>query len=244
MYHDVFVRDTNESGFLRERDVPYKIRVDSFEQQVRAIDNYCQKNNLGKDHVVFTFDDGGKSFYSLIAPILEKYGYKGLFFISTKYIGDSTFLNEEEIKDLFKRGHIIGSHAHTHEHLYDLSDEEVTNEWKNSVTILSNIIGAPIIYASIPNGDASKRVLDSAAQYGIKHIYTSEPTTKVSFYKDMNVIGRYVIFADSPIEYAMSIIRSPVKRSILFIKRFFIRSIRAILGEHYIDIKNIIVKLK
>ena len=64
MYHDIYLHDTNETGFLRERDLPYKIRKDSFEQQVKAIDDYCQKNNLEKEHVVFTFDDGGKSFHS------------------------------------------------------------------------------------------------------------------------------------------------------------------------------------
>ena len=46
MYHDIYLHDTNETGFLRERDLPYKIRKDSFEQQVKAIDDYCQKNNL------------------------------------------------------------------------------------------------------------------------------------------------------------------------------------------------------
>lgn len=242
MYHDVFVHDTNESGFLRERDVPYKVKVESFEQEVKAIFNYCHENKLGKEHIVFTFDDGGKSFHSVIAPILEKYGFKGLFFISTKYIGNSTFLNEEEIKDLFKRGHIIGSHAHTHEHLYTLSDEEVTNEWKNSVTILSNIIGAPIIYASIPNGDTSKRVLDSVAQYGIKHIYTSEPTTRVIFYKEMEVIGRYVIFADSSIDYVMSIVSSPSKRFVLSCKRAVLKVIKSMLGSNYIKLKNRLYK--
>lgn len=242
MYHDVYRRDTNESGFLRERDLPYKLKADCFEQQVKAIDDYCQKNNLEKEYVVFTFDDGGKSFYSVIAPILEKYGYKGLFFISTKYIGTSTFLNEEEIKDLYNRGHIIGSHAHTHEHLYTLTDEEVENEWKESVSILSHIVEAPIQYASIPNGDTSKRVLASASKYGIKHIYTSEPTTKVGSFGDMNVIGRYVIFSDSTIDYVMSIISSPSKRFVLSCKRSVLKVIKSMLGSNYIKLKNRLYK--
>lgn len=242
MYHDVFIHDTNESGFLRERDIPYKVKVESFEQVVKAIDNYCHKNKLGKEHIVFTFDDGGKSFHSVIAPILEKYGYKGLFFISTKYIGEQTFLSEEEINDLYKRGHIIGSHAHTHEHLYALSDKEVENEWKNSVSILSHIIGVPIQYASIPNGDTSKRVLASASQNGIKHIYTSEPTTKIGVFDDMEIIGRYVVFSDSTTEYVMSIISSPFKRFELFCKRALLKVIKYLLGSSYVKLKNRLYK--
>lgn len=242
MYHDVYRHDTNESGFLRERDLPYKIKADRFEQQVKAIDEYCQKNNLDKKNVVFTFDDGGKSFYSVIAPILEKYGYKGLFFISTKYIGTPTFLNEKEIKDLYNRGHIIGTHAHTHEHLYTLTDEEVENEWRESVSILSHIVDAPIQYASIPNGDTSKRVLESASKNGIKHIYTSEPTTKAGTFDDMEVVGRYVVFSDSTTEYVVSIVSSPFKRFELSCKRALLKVIKTMLGSSYVKLKNCLYK--
>ena len=242
MYHDVFVHDSSESGFLRERDLPYKIKKDSFEQQVKAINDYCQRNNMGKEYVVFTFDDGGKSFHSVIAPILEKYGYKGLFFISTKYIGTPTFLSKEEIIDLHNRGHIIGSHAHTHEHLYTLSDEEVENEWHESISILSHIIGIPILYASIPNGDTSKRVLESASKNGIKHIYTSEPTTKAGTFDDMEVVGRYVVFSDSTTEYVVSIVSSPFKRFELSCKRALLKVIKTMLGSSYVKLKNCLYK--
>ena len=100
MYHDVYAHDINESGFLRERDLLYKMEADAFEDQVRSISEYCKTVGVSKEHVVFSFDDGGKSFYSVIAPILEKYGFKGLFFITTKYIGNNTFLNEAEIRNL------------------------------------------------------------------------------------------------------------------------------------------------
>ena len=238
MYHDVYRHDTNESGFLRERDLPYKIKADRFEQQVKAIDEYCQKNNLDKKNVVFTFDDGGKSFYSVIAPILEKYGYKGLFFISTKYIGTPTFLNEEEIKDLYNRGHIIGTHAHTHEHLYTLTDEEVENEWRESVSILSHIVDAPIQYASIPNGDTSKRVLVSASKYGIKHIYTSEPTTRVKYNNNLCIYGRYVIQSSSSNNIIIRILDSNLYRRWLSLVRMIIRCVKVILGDKYIVTKQ------
>ena len=86
MYHDVFVHDTNESGFQRERDLPYKMNASMFERHVKSISDYCESTHQSKNHVVFTFDDGGKSFHQVIAPILEKYGFKGIFFITTKYI--------------------------------------------------------------------------------------------------------------------------------------------------------------
>ena len=242
MYHDVYAHDINESGFLRERDLSYKMEVDTFEEHVRIISGYCKTAGLSKEHVIFTFDDGGKSFYSVIAPILEKYGYKGLFFITTKYIGTNTFLNETEIRDLHNRGHIIGSHAHTHEHLYTLSDKQLEEEWKLSTEILSRILGENIKYASIPNGDTSKRVLHSAQKYGIEYVYTSEPTTKVSDWNGVQVIGRYVLLGDSSTDYVMSIIKSKKTRILLFCKRIVLKMIKSVLGQYYVKLKNMLFR--
>lgn len=242
MYHDVYAHDINESGFLRERDLLYKMEADAFEDQVRSISEYCKTVGVSKEHVVFSFDDGGKSFYSVIAPILEKYGFKGLFFITTKYIGNNTFLNEAEIRNLHKRGHIIGSHAHTHEHLYTLSDNQLEEEWKISTEILSRILSEKIKYASIPNGDTSKRVLHYAQKYGIEHVYTSEPTTKVSDWNGVEVIGRYVLLGDSSTDYVMSIIKSKKTRILLICKRTLLMLIKSVLGQYYVKLKNMLFR--
>ena len=242
MYHDVFCRDINESGFERERDLPYKMKVDTFEDHVKNISEYCATEGLSKDNIVFTFDDGGKSFYSVVAPILEKYGYKGLFFISTKYIGTDTFLNEAEIISLHKRGHIIGSHAHTHEHLYTLSDKQLEEEWKRSTKILRCIIGEKVRYASIPNGDTSNRVICNAQKYGIEYVYTSEPTTKVCDWNGVNVLGRYVLMGNSSTDYVMSIIKSKKTRAFLICKRTVLKMIKSVLGQYYVKLKNMLIR--
>ncbi len=244
MYHDVYKSDISESGFTREQDFPYKIKADVFEAQVKAIFDYCQTANLPKDSVVFTFDDGGKSFHSVIAPILEKYGYKGLFFISSKYIGTDTFLNETEIRDLHARGHIIGSHAHTHKHFYTLSDADVEEEWKQSIEILGGIISEPIRYASIPNGDKSKRVFEYARRYGIEKIYTSEPTTKVLIFNGMEVIGRYVLLADKHDDYVFSVVSNSRVRFALLCKRRVLNVAKVIFGSSYVQLKNTLYRTK
>lgn len=83
MYHDVYRQTDTESGFNTPSASFYKISAEKFEEQVRFIHHYCQQNNLPLNHIEFTFDDGGESFFSVIAPILEKYGFRGIFFIST-----------------------------------------------------------------------------------------------------------------------------------------------------------------
>lgn len=242
MYHDVYKCDIQESGFIRERDLPYKIKSDVFEEQVKAISTYCQTVNLPKESVVFTFDDGGKSFYNVIAPILEKYGYKGLFFISTKYIGTTNFLSEEEIRNLSNRGHVIGSHAHSHRHMYTLEKEDIETEWRESITILERILGKPIYYASIPNGDKSKSVLEYAHKYGIRNIYTSDPTTKIKDFYDMKIIGRYVVLSNDTTDTVLSIISNSRVRFILSSKHLFLGVIKKLLGSNYVKLKNYIFR--
>lgn len=238
MYHDVYHHDHTESGFCRERDRLYKLDSLKFEDQVKCITEYLNTNNLPKDTIVFSFDDGGKSFYTVIAPILEKYGYNGLFFISTKFIGADTFLSASQIRELNDRGHIIGSHAHTHEHLYTLSEAQVYQEWETSTRVLREIINRPIEYASIPNGDVSDRGIQIMNKLGIKYIYTSIPTTKISEYINSELIGRYVVLADSTTEKVLKIVSNKLVRRSILIKYYTISIIKQLLGSHYIQIKN------
>lgn len=242
MYHDIFKCDILESGFTRERDLPYKISESNFERQVQQIDSFCKLKGLPHDYVVFTFDDGGKSFYTIAAKILEKYDYRGLFFISSKFIGSKNFLSEQEIISLHHAGHIIGSHAHSHQHLYELTDQQVDDEWKVSINTISSIINAPIYYASIPNGDISQRVLHSTRKYGIKYLYTSEPTTNVEKFEDMELHGRYVVLADSTIDHVLSIISSSRVRYFLACKRRVLCFVKYLLGDNYLKLKSLIYR--
>ena len=108
MYHDVYQYNPNESGFASDL---YKLDVHNFEEQVKALAN-LRDNKMSSLRILLTFDDGGSSFSHLIMSILDKYGFKGYFFISTNYIGQKGFLNHDEIIDLYNKGHYIGSHSH------------------------------------------------------------------------------------------------------------------------------------
>lgn len=242
MYHDVYHHDPHESGFCRERDFLYKMEAQEFEKQVRTITDYLKKKHLAKESVLFTFDDGGSSFYTIIAPVLEKYGFKGVFFVSTNFIGNNTFLTAEQIEELSKRGHIIGSHAHTHEHLYTLSDNQIYNEWKNSIEILSKIIGKDVEYASIPNGDVSKKVLGNMNHLGITNIFTSVPTTSIRSFKHSNIIGRFVVLGDYTTDDVLKIISGSLHRTSLLVRYYAISVIKKILGSKYVQIKNSLLK--
>ena len=81
--------------------------------------------------IVLTFDDGNKSDYTYVAPLLKRYGFGATFFI-TEGLG---FLNNkdhyvtwEEIRELHEEGFEIGNHTRHHNNINTLSQEEFLAE--------------------------------------------------------------------------------------------------------------------
>lgn len=225
MYHDIVTANDKSSGFQNDSAFPYKVEENVFEEHVKALQ--C------KD-VVFTFDDGGASFYTKAAPILEKYGFRGVFFISTKYIGTSGFLTEGQIKELAERGHIIGSHSHTHPKVFsDLKTNEIKEEWEQSYATLNSILGGNGLTASLPNGRSSKEVLNYAFAAGFTVVYTSEPTVMIRQINNNKVIGRYVIMEHMSTQKVVKIVTSKMTRLKLYVKWRLVVLARTILGSLY-----------
>lgn len=239
MYHDLYRISGTESGFQNQSAFQYKIQVDEFEQQVAQISAYCQTHPMVE--VEFTFDDGGISFLTLAAPILEKYGLKGTFFISTHYLNTPLFLSSEQLQELVERGHRIGAHSHTHPVLTNLSESEIADEWNISVREISKVVDGNI-RASIPNGNGNDLVMQKASEAGIKYLYTSVPTTKVQHVNQMVVFGRYVVYRG--MNDVLSIIASRRKRKYLYFKWLFVRLLKRLLGNYYNSLKQFFIRRK
>jgi len=243
MYHCVYEDSKKESGFQNESAFMYKVQANKFEQEVKVISEFLNQNNISTDMVEFTFDDGGISFLTLIAPILEKYGFKGIFFVATKYINTNGFLTKDQIKELENRGHFVASHSHTHpENIASLKSDDIKQEWSCSCDILRNILGHPVTCASIPNGDSSKHVVKAAKEAGINVLYTSEPTTKEKNSYGVKLIGRYVVTDSMDTSGLIRIITDRRYRIVLKIWYDIIQIAHKILGSNYNKLKTMIIK--
>ena len=103
-----------------------------------------------------TFDDGGESAYTTIAPLLERRSWRGHFFVTTSYVGRPGFLTAHQIRVLHERGHSVGSHSHSHPAwMASCNASDLEKEWVTSAQILSDILGEPARVASVPGGDYS-----------------------------------------------------------------------------------------
>ena len=199
MYHDVVENgDFESSGFPGEGAHVYKLRCEDFARHLDAIAAANVKvatvRDLKGSPVLLTFDDGGVSFHHPIADLLEERGWRGHFFITTDRIGTPGFLSENELRDLHRRGHVIGSHSCSHPtRMAALPRAALDREWRQSVARLSGLLGEPVRVASVPGGYYSRQVGESAAAAGIQMLFTSEPTALASTLNGCLVLGRYVI---------------------------------------------------
>lgn len=245
MYHCVYGDSPKESGFQNTTAFPYKISAEQFERQVITIADYLVKKGLPKTAVEFTFDDGGVSFFTVIKPILEKYGFRGIFFVATKYIGTSGFMNAEQIKALEQAGHIVGSHSHSHPERMDvLSVDDIDKEWKLSRDILKQILNSNVDTASIPNGYSSYAVIDSMNKAGYKRIYTSKPSTKIVYRDGVSIVGRYAITCDMSTDFVFGIVSSRKTRIKIEMRNAVLGIAKVILGDFYLVIRKKLLSKK
>ena len=245
MYHDVFRNDIKESGFQNTGAIPYKLNSHAFEDQICIISKFCDTGKLGKSQIALTFDDGGESAHTIIAPILEKYGFKGFFFITTSLTGTTGFMNKEQILDLHNRGHYIGAHSHTHpRNISNLSVTEIAYEWTKSVETLNKIISSQINVASIPGGFYSEQSRIKLHECGIKTIFTSIPTKKIEYNSDnQQIIGRFTIKNETSAEVISQLLSNNSMALIYqFAKWRGLALVRSALGNNYYRIREILLK--
>jgi len=135
------------------------------------LNNFYEINHWSKAKpgLLISFDDGLGSNYHIAAPLLEKYGFTGWFFIVPDFISCPEFKQEEfarahyinyykqeaeqmplamsweEIIDLDKRGHVIGSHTKTHLRMGEKSSKDkIGEEIIQSKLILQEKLGHEI----------------------------------------------------------------------------------------------------
>ena len=141
--------------------------------------------------LVLTFDDGGKSAVHA-GDALARRGWIGHFFIVSSLIGTRTFATAGDIRYLASCGHVVGTHTHTHPDIFpDLTPERMLEEWRTSGNAISEIVGAPCPTASVPGGDISRQVLESAARAGVQYLFTSEPWLSPRAIDGCRVLGRF-----------------------------------------------------
>ncbi|NEW85270.1 MAG: polysaccharide deacetylase family protein [Mariniphaga sp.] len=122
-------------------------------QPDQLYDYLVYNKSLPEKPVMITFDDSRAEHADIAAPEMEKYGFRGVFFIMTITCNKKNYMTTDQIAQLAKAGHTVGLHSWDHTMVIKYKEEA---DWQKQVAApkqkLEGIIGRPVEYWAYPNG--------------------------------------------------------------------------------------------
>ena len=171
-YHNIFSGSDSKPG-------PLRISSRQLEAQLRTLaasgyhsispDDLLQwmqgRRQLPNNPIMITFDDSHLEHFTLAAPLLNRFGFKGIFFVMTVTIGKPGYLSAAQIKALSDNGHMIGCHTWDHQ---PLATGNI--DWQQQVTkpkaILEKITGKPVTCFAYPYGQWNMTAIQQIKAHG------------------------------------------------------------------------------
>ena len=181
MYHEVNDQLTN-SLYLSVKD--FTAHLDYFEKagitpitMQQLYDHWFNDAPIPKKPVVLTFDDGYRSMYTTVYPLLKERGWSGTFFCITDARWSANSLLEDMIAEMAANGMEIGSHTASHCELNALTGKRLLGELTESKEILADLTGEEITMLCYPAGRYNEETQSAAGETG----YLLAVTTKYGF---------------------------------------------------------------
>ena len=123
--------------------------------------------------ILFTFDDGpSRRTTPRLLDTLDELGIKAIFFVTSESFGNANPWEREHsqiVREIVRRGHLVGNHTETHRQLPLLRNEEILAELSITERKLERTVGRTPRLIRPPGGALSKRVEQLLGELG----YTS-----------------------------------------------------------------------
>ncbi|MBP6610505.1 MAG: polysaccharide deacetylase family protein [Paludibacter sp.] len=162
------------------RNDEYTVSPTSFTNQIKTLsdsgyhsispdelyDYLVFNKTLPEKPFMITFDDSRVEHSTVAAPILEKYNFRGVFFIMTITYNKKNYMTTDQIAALAKAGHTVGLHSwdHTMVTKYDS-----IADWQKQVIDpkkkLESITGKPVEYFAYPYGLCNRKSATEMSKY-------------------------------------------------------------------------------
>ena len=171
---------------------------------VISLDELIEGMKKGKkfshNTVVITIDDGDRSIYTYMYPVLKKNGFSATVFLITNRIGTNPdYLTWDQVNEMFKHGISFGGHTKSHVYLPLIKEKDILwDEIAGSKEVIEKHTGAPVDYFSYPSGGFTPEVEMLTKKAGYKGACTTnrgyDPLNKADFYQ----LGRISVRGSDP----------------------------------------------
>lgn len=180
-YHDIKDWKPNERASMKEYIVP----VQNFKDQMKILydsgyktispDEYYEYLTTGaplpEKPVMITYDDTDLEQFTIGKTEMDKYGFKGVYFIMTISIGRPRYMSKEQIKQLADEGHTIASHTWDHHNVKNYQGDDWDNQLLKSKNTIEGITGKPVKYFAYPFGLWKPEAFPELEKRGYKAAY-------------------------------------------------------------------------
>jgi len=190
-YHNIHELRKNNNPALTVSDSVFSLQLKSlFDSGYRTIspDQLYQYLTTGAPlppkSFLISFDDSHGEDYLIAEPVMRRYGFKAVFFVTTAYLDKGRFLSTQEVKELSDAGNTIAAHTWDHPNLRGSKNIDWRKELYFPREELETITGKTIDYFAYPYGCWNHNVIDSVKHYGYKAAFqlNGEPSDNAPLY--------------------------------------------------------------
>ncbi|MFV5694220.1 polysaccharide deacetylase family protein [Flavobacterium sp. LB3P122] len=218
-YHNIKNIDANAGEMTRM----YTVTPTNFAQQMKALSDegyhtilpnqlyeyLVHDAPLPANPVMITFDDTRGEQYSIGAPEMKKYGFKGVFFVMTVSINRPNYLTKEQIKSLSDSGNTVAAHTWDHHMVTKYAGEDWDTQLVKPKKKLEDIIGKPVTYFAYPFGLWNKKAIPEIKKSGYQMAFIL--ATKRDSIDPLYTIRRIIVAGQWSTPSVMKAIKSSFK---------------------------------
>ncbi|CAN5589160.1 hypothetical protein BH10BAC3_BH10BAC3_32790 [soil metagenome] len=175
-YHQVREWKATDSKTARTYIIPplrfmqhMKILADSgyhFVLPQDIADYIKNKNKPPRKSCMISFDDGTEGQYTTALPVLNTYGFKGVFFIMTVVLNKPGYLTKEQVIDVSKHGHVIACHTWDHHNVTGYTEKDWQLQLQQPTAALEKMIRKPVNFFAYPNGIWNSHAISDLKKQG------------------------------------------------------------------------------
>lgn len=219
-------------------DRGYEVTVSQFKAQMKVLAdsgyhsilpdqlyNYLvYGDGLPNKPVMITYDDTDEEQFSIAKPEMDKYGFKGVYFLMTIAINRPRYMTKEQIKQLADEGHAVVSHTWDHHRVdrYKAENEieergvkKTVNDWDQQLgktkRDIEAITGKPVLDFAYPFGIWSANGIPEIKSRGYRMAF--QLSTQRDSTEPLYTIRRMIVSPEWSAEGMIKVMKSTFSRN-------------------------------